>query len=48
MLQNAEEAAGTFSQYMPHLDFETVARKEEEYIDQDDAKAKMNIAESRS
>ncbi len=46
MVQNAEEAAGTFSQYMPHLDFEAVARKEEEYIDQDGAKA--NIAESRS
>ncbi len=41
MVQNAEEAAGTFPQYMPHLDFEAVAREEEDYIDQDDAKAKI-------
>ena len=48
MVQNPEEAAGTFSQCMPYLNLEAIAREEEDYIDQDDAKAKMNIAESRS
>ena len=43
MVQNPEEAAGTFSQYMPHLCFGAVARKEEEYIDQDDVKAEMRL-----
>ena len=41
MVQNPEEAAGTFSQYMPHLGFEAIASKEEECIGQDDAKANM-------
>ena len=41
MVQNAEEAAGTFSQYMPHLGFEAVARKEGEYVDKNDAKARL-------
>ena len=41
MVQNPEEAAGTFSQYMSHLGFEAIASKEGECIGQDDAKANM-------
>lgn len=48
MLQNAEEAAGTFLQYTSHLDSVAVARKEEDPLLKMMGRRKWKISESRS
>ena len=48
MVQNAEEAAGTFLQYTSHLEFVAVARKEEDSLPKMKRRREWKISEFRS